>query len=85
MARLQGTLINTIFEAGLPHLVCHTATWRNHCGVKGKSRADKKRSMQLLAKKWYDISVSEDAADAIGIGKYASEVYAPKKRITSWE
>ena len=41
--------------------------------------------MQLLAKKWYDISVSEDAADAIGIGKYASEIYAPKKRITSWE
>ena len=27
--------------------------------------------MQLLAKQWYDITISEDEADAIGIGHYA--------------
>ena len=34
--------------------------------------------MQLLAKTWYDVTVSEDEADAIGIGKYVAEVCARK-------
>ena len=34
--------------------------------------------MQLIAKTWFDISVSEDEADAIGIGKYASDNFTKK-------
>ena len=41
--------------------------------------------MQILAKKWFDVSVSNDEADAIGIGKYVSEVAAKKVEIVSWE
>lgn len=73
LARLQGILMGACQELGMPYMVCPTNTWRNHCGVKGKYRADKKRSMQLLTKQWYDITVRDDIADAIGIGKYASE------------
>lgn len=85
LARLQGTLINTIFEAGLPHLVCHTATWRNHCGVKGRSRADCKTSMRRIAKELYGVNVSDDESDAIGIGLYTVAMARPHREIVSWE
>ena len=40
LARLQGILMSTLCELGIPYEVCHTATWRNQCGVKGKTRSD---------------------------------------------
>ena len=84
LARLQGILMNTLYEVGVDYAVCHTGTWRNFCGVKGRSRADKKRSMQLLIKEWYDVSVSDDCADAIGIGHYAI-MKGRKPKVESWE
>lgn len=56
-------------------------TWRHHCGVKGRSRVDQKRSAQNLVKKWYDISVTDDESDAICIGKYFSDKYVIKNLI----
>lgn len=85
LARLQGVLINTCYEKGLQYEVCPTNTWRHHCGVKGRSRTDRKKSMQLLIKDWYDISVSDDVADAIGIGKYVSDTFMPTIEIMEWE
>ena len=75
----------TCLEQKVEYQICHTATWRNHCKVKGKTRADKKRSMQMLVKEWYDISVSEDEADAIGIGKFVSDTYIKKNELMVWE
>lgn len=84
LARLQGILMSTLAELNIPYGICHTATWRNYCGVKGKTRSDRKRSMQLRVKEWYDITVSDDCADAIGIGYYAlSKTKKPKIEI--WE
>lgn len=73
LARLQGILMECLYSNNIDYMVCPTNTWRHHCGVKGKFRSDRKRSMQMLVKQWYDVSVSDDEADAIGIGKYASE------------
>ena len=70
LARLQGILMLVCHEAKVPYTICPTNTWRHECGVKGRSRADKKRSMQLIVKQKYDISVTDDEADAIGIGIY---------------
>lgn len=75
LARLQGILMEACYEAKVPYTICPTNTWRNHCGVKGKYRVDKKRSMQIHTKQWYDISVSDDEADAIGIGKYMADQF----------
>jgi len=36
-------------------------------------------------KKWFDIMPTDDEADAIGIGKYFSDVMAPKVEIIDWE
>ena len=83
LARLQGVLMETCYTLKVDFVVCPTNTWRNHCGVKGRYRADKKRSMQLQAKKWYDITVTDDEADAIGIGRYAADLN--NIQVTSWE
>lgn len=85
LAHLQGVLLNTIYEQKIPFIVCPTQTWRKHCGVKGKTKVDKKRSMQLLVKQWFDISVTNDEADAIGIGKYVAETIGKQYEITNWE
>lgn len=79
LAHLQGVLSVTAQEEGIPWKICHTAVWREYCGVKGRARADKKKSMQLLVKQWYDVNVTDDCADAIGIGKYAQSKFFPKK------
>lgn len=83
LARLQGILMETCYSLKVPYSVYSTNTWRHHCGVKGRSRIDKKRSMQLIAKKEYDITVTDDEADAIGIGKYAASLH--KIQVVNWE
>ena len=85
LARLQGVLMDLCVELNIPYVICPTNTWRAHCGVKGTTRADKKRSMQLLVKKWYDVTVSDDIADAVGIGKYVSDTNQQKTKIVNWE
>ena len=85
LARLQGILMETCYSAKIKFEVCPTNTWRHSCGVKGRSRTDKKRSMQLLAKQWYDITVSEDEADAIGIGHHLVNHITKNTTVTNWE
>ena len=85
LARVQGALMCACVEMDLPYEVCPTNTWRHYCGVKGRSRVDRKRSMQNLVKSWYDVSVSDDEADAVGIGRYVSQCIVPKNDIVEWE
>lgn len=85
LARLQGVLMDTCFELKIPFEICHTQIWRAACGVKGRTRADKKKSMQVLVKKWYDITVTNDEADAIGIGRFLSEKISKSAIVEDWE
>lgn len=85
LARLQGVLMMVCHEQKIPFEICSTNTWRHSCGVKGKTRTDKKRSMQLLVKQWYDIKVTEDEADAIGIGYHLVNYVQRNTTITNWE
>ena len=85
LARLQGVLMELCYGLNMSCKVCPTNTWRAHCGVKGKQRNDKKRSMQLLVKQWFDISVTDDESDAIGIGKYAADIFKKQTEVKSWE
>ena len=85
LARLQGILMLTCHEQKVPFEVCPTNTWRHSCGVKGKTRTDKKRSMQLLVKQWYNINVGEDEADAIGIGHHLVNFIEKNTAVTNWE
>lgn len=85
LAHLQGALLITCHELGIPCRVCPTNTWRNACGVKGRTRADKKKSMQLIAKEWYNIVASDDETDAIGIGYYMTTAINRNTTVTNWE
>lgn len=84
LAELKGILRNVLYEHNIQTVVCPTNTWRAHCGVKGVTRSDKKASMKYLIKKWYDVSVTDDIADAIGIGKYVTETTVQRKKVTFW-
>lgn len=85
LAHLQGILMLTCLEENVPYKAVHVSTWRAHCGVKGKTRPDVKRSMQLIVKKWFGVMPTDDEADAIGIGKYFSDTMMPKVEIVDWE
>ena len=85
LARLQGILMAACCEQKVEYTIVPPATWRAHCQVKGRTRADKKRSMQMKIKEWFDITVSDDVADAIGIGKYTNDKHKKKVEIFNWE
>lgn len=85
LARLQGILMATCKEQNIQYIIIPPATWRAHCEVKGRARADQKRSMQMKVKEWFDITVSNDIADAIGIGKYLNDKHKKKVEIFNWE
>lgn len=85
LARLQGILMMACYDEKVPFEICPTNTWRHSCGVKGKTRTDKKRSTQLLVEQWYDIKVSEDEADAIGIGRHLVTFIQKNTEMTNWE
>ena len=85
LARLQGILMAACHEQKIEYIVVPPATWRAHCQVKGRTRADRKRSMQMKVKEWFDITVSDDVADAIGIGKYTNDKHRKKVEIFDWE
>ena len=85
LAHLQGVLLITCHEQEIPCAICPTNTWRNVCGVKGRARADKKKSMQLIAKNWYNIVATDDETDAIGIGYYMTTVVNKNTKVMNWE
>jgi Holliday junction resolvasome RuvABC endonuclease subunit len=85
LAQLQGVLINFCFEKKIDYELVHVSTWRNHCAIKGRYRADKKKNAQLKIKDWYDVTVPVDAAEAICIGKYAAEFKQRINKMVSWE
>lgn len=85
LARAQGVLIDTCHELKIKFEICPTNTWRAFNKVKGRSRSDKKRSMQLIVKSFYDITVSNDEADAIGIGRYISSLPGVNQSVEDWQ
>lgn len=83
LAHLQGVLQNLLFENHITFETVYASIWRKACDIKGKYRADKKKSAQLQVKKWYGIDVTNDEADAICIGQYYNKKITPK--IIKWE
>jgi len=84
LAQLQGVLIDVAVEEKLPFKLAHTGVWRKYNDIKGKSRADKKKSAQLLVKNTYSREVSQDEADAICIGRYGLTLFK-ELTFSNWE
>lgn len=82
LAHLQGVLKNYCYEKGQPYQIVSPATWRSYSEIKGKARVDMKKNAQLKIKKLYDISITQDEADAILIGRWAANQHKKTKIIT---
>lgn len=78
LAHLQGIIMNCLYNLSQEYIIVHSGHWRNYNQVKGRTKVDKKKSMQLIAKKLYDVTITNDEADAIGIGRYAARFLASK-------
>lgn len=85
LAQLQGTLAVTIFEQKIDAILVSPATWRSHCKIKAKSRADQKRAAQLLVQQKFGQNVTQDEADAICIGLYIVERYLKNNEIIDFD
>ena len=72
LAHLQGVLKNYCYENGIPYKIVPPATWRTHVALKGRTRSDQKRNAQLKVQALYDVNVTQDEADAILIGRWAT-------------
>lgn len=72
LAQLLGVLENYLYETKIAYKIVPPATWRALSNIKGKNRTEKKRCAQLIVKQQYDISVSQDEADAILIGVWGA-------------
>lgn len=84
LAHLQGVLLNLFYINNIKYDIIHVSKWRTYCEIKGRTRADQKRSAQLKVKEWYDITVTQDEADAICIGKYEAEKNYKQNEMIEW-
>lgn len=84
LAQLQGVLLNLFFEQKIKVTVVFSGTWRKALCIKGKSRTDRKRSAQLKVWDWYGLTVSEDEAEAICMGRYGVSSALKKNELIQW-
>lgn len=70
LGQVMGAVMLTIARNKCEVATVNNKVWKGHCGIKGRTRADQKRSAQLLVEKWHGVKVMEDESDAICIGKY---------------
>ncbi len=83
LARLQGVLLDAIFEASIDHDLVYATQWRKYCDVgNGTGRETKKKQAQDKVKLWYGQDCTQDEADAICIGKYFCSILKSNK--SSW-
>ena len=71
LSLLQGTIIAELFNKKINWDIVPCSKWRKYCGVKGKSRAEFKANARKFVYEKYNITASEDEADAIGIATWA--------------
>ncbi len=85
LGHLQGVLINALYEHKTEYDIVHAATWRSYCEIRGGNRSDLKKNAQKKVKEWYDVSVTQDEADAICMGKFITNKYNKDNEFTEWE
>lgn len=68
LSQLQGLLMASLFEIDIGFQIIEPSAWKSFCCIKGRKRDEQKKNTQLFVKNKYNVDVSEDEADAIGIG-----------------
>lgn len=71
LGQLQGILMAELFKLDIGFQIIEPSAWKSFCGIKGRKREEQKKNTQAFVKTMYKVNVSEDEADAIGIGFWA--------------
>lgn len=85
LAKLQGVLEYISKKNNIEYYIIPPLTWKSNAGVKGKSRADQKKSAQLIVQKNYHIQATQDESDAILLGKYGVDKFLKNNRMVNFE
>ena len=81
LAKLAGTLEIMLIEKGYFVNVVKASEWRRKVGVKGRKRADVKKSAHKLVEELYGIQASEDEVEAILFARAFTDVPKPRTNI----
>lgn len=71
LSQLQGVIMSQLFEKDIGFTIVESTAWKSYCSVRGRKRAEQKASAIQMVKDKFNIEVSEDEADSIGIGIWA--------------
>lgn len=80
LAMLLGTIILAAKRGGVKHHEVQPVTWRSHMQVKGTREVAKQMAIELV-NKMYGITVVDDIAEAILIGRYAADMLINKMEV----
>lgn len=67
LAELKGVLENYLFDNNLDYRIVSPSTWKSICEIKKQGRLSEKKQSQEFVKKMFNVSVTQDEADAINI------------------
>lgn len=68
LSQLQGVLMAYFFKIDIGFCIVKPSEWKSTCGIKGRKREEQKLNTIAFVKDKFGFDVSEDEADAIGIG-----------------
>lgn len=80
LAMLLGNAQTALKENSVNYKIIPSSTWRSHFMINGKRIADKAQAIELV-RQMYGITVQDDIAEAILLGKYAIDSINEKKPI----
>lgn len=72
LSQMQGVIFNILFERNIPLSLIEPTAWKAYSKIKGKKRIEQKANTIQMVKNKFNIDVTEDEADAIGIGIWAT-------------
>lgn len=70
LAAVFGVVLETATELDKEHIVVHSQVWKSSLQIKGRTRADQKKSAKEYVINTYGIKPTQDEADSICIGTY---------------
>ena len=85
LAHVFGIVWELAEELNIKNESILASTWRKGLGIIGRTRSEQKKNAQRWVYNNFNLSVSEDAADAICIGAYASGIRCQKQQKNSNE
>lgn len=74
LIKLIGLFEMTARRHGIKYSKDRSVVWRSHLGINGGGRAVEKRKAINLVKEMYNITVGDDVAEAILIGKFRADL-----------